>query len=81
MTVDKIKWNMSGFRQLRKSREVMSDLIKRGAAIAGASGAGYEASPFTGKNRGRVSVITATPEAIEDNAARNSLVNNLGAGR
>lgn len=79
MAVERIKWNMKGFRDLRRSREVMSDLIKRGKVIADSAGAGYEVTPYTGKNRGRVSVITASPEAVLDNATNNTLVRSIGA--
>lgn len=81
MSVDKIKWNIEGFKALRKSPEVMSDLIARGNKVADAAGPGFEISPVTGKNRGRVSVRTATAEAREDNARSNSLVRAIDAGR
>lgn len=81
MAVERIKWHMKGFKALRKERGVMSDLIKRGQAIASAAGEGVEAEPFTGKNRAKVSVLTATPEAIKANAAGNTLLRALDAGR
>lgn len=81
MSVERIKWKMNGFRELRKSREVMADLIKRGDAIVTASGPGYDKSPYTGRNRARVSVTTDTRESEMDNATRNTLINNLNAGR
>lgn len=76
----RMKWNNKAFRELRKSRPIMSDLIRRGGAIAAAAGAGYEAIPFTGKNRARVSVITATAEARLDNGRNNTLVRAVNAG-
>lgn len=81
MAVDKIRWHIKGFKELRKDRGVMSDLLKRGEAIAASAGAGVEAEPFTGKNRGRVSVFTATDEATRKNAEQNTLLRALDAGR
>jgi hypothetical protein len=81
MQVDKIKWNLAGFKALRKERGVMSDLIDRGQAIAAAAGDGVEAEPFTGRNRARVSVLTATVEAARKNARDNTLIRALDAGR
>lgn len=81
MAIERIKWKHNGFRQLLKSREVMSDLIARGEKIAAAAGAGYEQAPFTGKNRARVSVATATPAAILENAKNNTLIRSLDRGR
>ncbi|WP_193510480.1 hypothetical protein [Cryobacterium sp. BB736] len=80
MGIEKIKWSMKGFRELRKSREVMSDLIKRGDRIESAAGPGYVASPFTGRTRGRVSVMTEDQAAREDNARNNTLIRSLDAG-
>ena len=80
MDIERIKWKRQGFRELLRSRPVMSDLMRRGQAIATQSGPGYVASPFTGRNRSRVSIVTDTPEAIEDNARRNTLIRNMDAG-
>lgn len=80
MAVDRIKWNMKGFKELRKSRPVMSDLIDRAGDIADASGDGYDVSPFTGKNRARVTVMAVTAESRDDNARNNTLLRNMGRG-
>lgn len=80
MDIERIKWRRQGFREILRSRAVMSDLMHRGQAIAAQSGPGYVASPFTGRNRGRVSVAADTPQAIEDNARRNTLIRNMDAG-
>ncbi|MEQ6899008.1 hypothetical protein [Microbacterium sp. KR10-403] len=77
----KIKWNRKAFPQLRKERGVMSDLIRRGRAIQAQAGSEYEVSPFTGKNRARVSVAAVTDEAKQKNAKSNDLVRALDAGR
>lgn len=81
MAIERIKWNIKAFKALRRSPEVMSDLIARGSKVADAAGPGFEISPVTGKNRGRVSVRTATAEAREENARTNSLVRAIDAGR
>lgn len=81
MGIERIKWSMKGFRELRKSREVMSDLIKRGQRIEASAGAGYTAAPFTGRTRGRVSVMTEDQAAREDNARNNTLIRALDAGK
>lgn len=75
----KVKLNIAGFRQLRN--EVVGDLADRAGRIAEACGDGYVAESETGRNRARAAVIAATPEAQLDNARRNTLINNLGAGR
>ncbi|MFY9190181.1 MAG: hypothetical protein WAN89_02760 [Lawsonella sp.] len=75
-----IKWNMAGFRALRFHPNVAADIDARGRAIAEACGPGYVHSPYEGRNRHRCSVITATGEAIRDNAKNNTLLRNLDAG-
>lgn len=77
----KIKWRVKGFRELRLEPEVIADLGDRAERIADASGAGYEASTFEGKNRGRASVITGDFDAIRDNAKNQTLLRSLDAGR
>lgn len=81
MGIERIKWRMKGFKELRKSREIMSDLIKRGKAIESDAGPGYIAAPFTGRTRGRVSVMTEDEAAREDNARNNTLIRALDAGK
>lgn len=77
----RIKWNNKAFKELRKSDEVMRELETRAERIADAAGPGVETSPFEGRNRGRVSVITATAEARRRNAEANTLVRAIDAGR
>lgn len=77
----RIKWKNKGFRQLRKSNEVLEELEKRAERIAAAAGSGVEASPFMGRNRARVSVITVTEEARRANAEQNTLLRAVDAGR
>lgn len=77
----KIKWRIPGFRELRLEPGVIDDLGERADRIASSAGAGYEASTFEGKNRGRASVITADFDAIRDNAKNQTLLRSLDAGR
>jgi hypothetical protein len=77
----RIKWNRQAFPALRKERGVMRDLIHRAQAIQDAAGPEYEWSPFTGRNRARVSVAAVTPEAKRKNAKSNDLLRALDAGR
>lgn len=81
MAVERIKWHIKGFKALRKSREVTSDLLRRAKAIQATAGEGYMASPFTGRTRGRASVITETEEARADNARNNTLIRAIDSGR
>lgn len=77
----RIKWKNKGFRQLRKSNEVLEELEKRAEKIADRAGPGVETSPFMGRNRARVSVITVTEEARRANAEQNTLLRAVDAGR
>lgn len=77
----RIKWKNKGFRQLRKSNEVLEELEKRAEKIADRAGPGVETSPFIGRNRARVSVITVTEEARRANAEQNTLLRAVDAGR
>lgn len=81
MAKSRIKWRLAGFRELRLDPAVVADLGERAERIADASGAGYEASTFEGRNRGRASVITADFKAIHDNAKNQTLLRNLDRGR
>ena len=78
-TYEKFKWNRGGFRELRKSREVMSELVRHANAILATAGPGYDKAPFMGKNRARVSVTTDSLESERDNAINNTLVRAIGA--
>lgn len=79
MSKARIKWRVEGFRELRLEPAVQ-ELINDGAeAIAARAGDGYEASLLDGKNRERASVITATFDAILDNARHQTLLRSLDA--
>lgn len=69
--------------ELLKSRDVLSDLESRASRIAAAAGGepDYEVTSQIGANRARASVITATPEAMYDEATRRTLTRAIDAGR
>lgn len=76
-----VKLNLAGFRALRNDPAVVADLSRRAQAIAVACGPGYTAVAETGRNRARAAVITTSGVAVTDNAANNTLIRNLDAGR
>ncbi len=60
---------------------VAEDLERRGDAIAEAAGEGMEVDAQTSRNRYRVSVRTATPEAARAEAETRDLTRAIDAGR
>lgn len=82
MKIDRIKWNMKGWRDLRKSAQVQEDLFDRAERIRdGCGDEGFSAWVFEGKNRARASVVAFHPHAIAKNAKHNTILNNLDRGR
>lgn len=77
----RIKWRVAGFRELRTHPNVTADLAQRAERVAAACGDGFVARHTQGRNRSRAAVITATGQAIRRNAADNTILRNLGAGR
>lgn len=75
-----IKFRLAAFREIRTSEGVHADLRRRAQAIASACGEGYTAFSSPGRQRARASVVTTSFRSRWDNATRNTLVNNLGAG-
>ncbi|EME14806.1 hypothetical protein [Rhodococcus triatomae] len=82
----KIVWNQGAMYELRSSPEVVALLEAIGNRILEAAGgeqAGYVMSSQQGakrpQGRWRVSVATATAEAMLDNAKNNTLIRALGA--
>ena len=73
--------NQAAFRELRRSPEVVADLTARGRRIAAAAGAGFEMQTWLGRNRGRVTVRTATSAARAAEARDHALLGALDAGR
>lgn len=83
MTKPKIEWRLAGFRELRTEPGVVADVTERAERIAAAAGPGNEVTVTEGRGRGRIraSVLTATPEAQQAEAADLSLTKAIDAGR
>lgn len=77
----KVKLNRRAVRDLLRGKEVRAELARRGKRIADAAGPGHVVSVSEGRNRARVAVITATPEAMEAEAKSHRLSGALDAGR
>lgn len=78
MAKSRVKWNNKAFRELRLLPEILEEVEQRADDVASKAGFGYKASAVYGKNRARASVITATFDAILDNARNNTLLRALG---
>lgn len=77
----KIKWNMAAFKAIRFDPTVLGVINNAAAKIAAAAGDGYETGAYSGTNRPRASVITATYKAQRDNAKNNTLARSIDAAR
>jgi hypothetical protein len=77
----RIQLTRNGPRQLRQSAAVQADLKRRADRIAARAGPGMETSSQVGRNRARASVITATAEAMRNEATSRSLTRAIDAGR
>lgn len=73
--------NHDGVRELLQSPGVLADLAARAGRVAAAAGPGMEVSTFIGRNRARVSVITATTEARLAEAHHRTLTSAIDAAR
>lgn len=76
-----VRLHRARVRDLLKSPDVVADLVTRAEAIAAAAGEGCEVDVSGGKTRARVSVRTATPEAVRAEARDKTLTRAIGAGR
>lgn len=79
--VVKIKINHGAVRQLLTGGDIETIMIGLGRKIAAAAGEGVEVSSWVGRNRVRVTVRTATPEAMLDEAKNRTLTRAVGSGR
>lgn len=81
----KVKTNKREIRRLLRGEGdysgVRKDLEDRGDRVAAAAGEGMEAETTVGRNRVRVSVRTATHEAVVAEATDRSLSRGLDAAR
>lgn len=78
MKIERITWNLNGFRQIRKSAGVAGDLSKRAQAIASGLPRGYIAVSGKSPNRARAAVIAASRKARKD---PNKLLTAIDLGR
>lgn len=83
MARTRIQWNKAGFEALLRHPAVKADLFRRAEKIAEAVGelGGYVARSGEGKTRSRAAVIAATYRARRDNAANQTLLKSIDAGR
>lgn len=81
MTDVKVKLNKAGVRELLRSAEVEADLVSRARRIASAAGSGHEVQSGKGRNRARAEVVTATFDAMREEAMNRNLTRAIDAGR
>lgn len=80
----RIKFNLTAYRQIRRSAPVERMLGGKARQIANACGgddAGYYTQSSIGATRARAVVIAGSGESIRDNATNNTLVKALDRGR
>ena len=78
----RIRYNDPFYDAARKSPAVQRELVRRAVRIANACGEGYAADlDASGRVSARSSVYTQTYRARRDNAANNTILRNLDAGR
>lgn len=77
----KFDFHYDGFNEVRRDPAVAAEVERRAEAIAGAAGDGYEVRTSESKSRARAVVITATPEAMVDQARNHTLERSIDAGR
>ncbi|QOW64958.1 hypothetical protein IDM48_11560 [Rothia amarae] len=76
-----LKLNRKGVGEILRSPELRKVALDRAQKIANASGEGYAATSRIGSKRARASVFTESREARLDNAKRQTILRNVGAGR
>lgn len=81
ITVEAVRLNLAGFRQLRKSEGAKAMVNAAAGRIAAACGDGYVAEESPGRNRARAIVHPDTTEARIDSLKNLTLLRNLRAGR
>lgn len=77
----RFKLNRPGLLDLLKGEEIQGVLQGMGERVAAAAGPGVESEVWVGKNRARVTVRTATPEAMEREATHRTLTAAINAAR
>lgn len=81
MTIERIKWNHAGFREILRSGTVEAEVRRRANLIASQAGDGFEASSTVGRNRALAMVWADTPEARSAEATERRLTRSIDAGR
>jgi len=77
----KFELNSKGIRAMLRSAEVEADMLRRAERVAAAAGEGFEASSYVGSGRASARVITATGDAMRDEAENKTLTRSFGAAR
>lgn len=70
----KFKLNSDGVRELLKSQEMQSVLIKKATGIKNRCGEGYTQDVYVGKNRANAMVKAETYQAKRDNLKNNTIL-------
>ena len=70
----KIELDSAGIQALLKSQEIVDVLQSQADNIRAQLGNQYQTSQHVGKTRANVSVYTEDPDAIQDNAANNTML-------
>lgn len=74
----KIELDSAGIQALLKSQEIVDVLQSQADNIRAQLGNQYQTSQHVGKTRANVSVYTEDPDAIQDNAANNTMLKAMG---
>lgn len=72
----RIRWNRGAFAEIRSLPAVQAEVNSLAASVADRAGDGYEARPAAvtgGRVRTRAAVVTATAEAVRDQAINHTL--------
>lgn len=78
----RIVFRPAAFRELRTSAAAIADVTGRAESVAAAAGDGFDVLPVQSpRNRAHALVATTTYEAMKRNAAENTLLRSLDAGR
>lgn len=83
MTVARVRvvHNRKAYAALLKEAGVLADVRARARRVAEAAGDGYVMESDDPHTRARAAVITATGDAVRDNAKNQTLIRSLDAGR
>lgn len=73
-SIQKVKLNSNGVRNLLKSPEMMQEVKNHAYAAQSILGSGYEVTYMTGKYRSNAEVAAVTNEAKRENLKTNSIL-------